>query len=183
VHARLFGACVRESLYIDGKTFAYVRESFRAIQNPDSHLPAPSYYDQNGTAYVPPDYEAQESDRERFRGRARTEINTVGLAYDDAWIEDALIGYLDGVYGICLKHATPENIVRKNALIDRIAQLIEDPRRADAAWLSELRESVDALDGLERQFCAFDRTFFGRPVSRDTYVTAVRDRFPETRKV
>jgi hypothetical protein len=37
-------------------------------------------------------------------------------------------------------------------------------------------QAVDELDALERPFCAFDREYFGRPVSRDTYIDGVRGR-------
>jgi len=43
----------------DLEDLLYVRENFRAIDNPDPNLPAPSYYDATGTAYVPRDYEKQ----------------------------------------------------------------------------------------------------------------------------
>jgi len=58
---------------------------------------------------------------------------------------------------------------------------VDHPQREDGRWLTDLKESVDELDRLEREFCAFDRTYFGRPVSRDTYINAVRERFPVLR--
>ena len=146
---------------------AYAREQFRRIQAPDPKLPAPAYWDADGYAYVPHDYEEQERDRDRFFARARNEIERLALTYDDAWIEDAWQGYWDGTYAICLKHATPENVVRKSALVDRIDSLLA---------------AIDELDELERPFCDFDRRYFGRPVSRDTHIVAPRRRLVSSRR-
>jgi hypothetical protein len=156
----------------------YIRAEFRAIASPREDLPAPSYYDVRGTAFVPRDYETQEASREGFASRAKLEIERLGAAFDDAWIADAWDAYWSGTYGMCLKEATPENIVRKNWLIDQIGGLIEAPR-SGPSWLGELRNAVDGLDELEKAFCTFDRAFFGGRVSRDTYIDTVRRSFPE----
>ena len=79
---------------------------------------------------------------------AAAEIERLGAGFGDAWIDEAWDAYWDGVYGVCLREPTPENIVRKAWLIDRI----------DAF--------VAVLDELEMPFCDFDRAYFGRPVSR-----------------
>lgn len=158
----------------DVRDLAYARSQFRTLRGADPELPAPAYWDRDGSAYVPHDYESQESDFERFFARARGEISRQGAPYDTQWIDDAWKGYWDGVYGICLKSATPENIVRKNALIDRIQSMLAGDETSD--WRALLR-AVDELDVLERPFCDFDRKYFGRPVSRDTYIDAVRRRY------
>jgi Family of unknown function (DUF6058) len=151
----------------------YIRVEFRIVESPIPDLPAPSYYDESGAAYVPHNYEDQETSRTRFFERARAEIERLGTGYDDEWIADAWTAYWDGTYGMCLKDPSPENIVRKNRLIDRIARgLALLPK--NAASIHELVIDVDALDALERPFCEFDRRFFMRPVSRDTYIDDVR---------
>lgn len=158
----------------DVRDLAYARSQFRTLRGADPEFPAPAYWDREGNAYVPHDYESQESDFERFFARARSEISRLGAPYDTQWVDDAWKGYWDGVYGICLKSATPENIVRKHVLIDRIQSMLAGDETSD--WRALLR-AVDELDALERPFCNFDRKYFGRPVSRDTYIDAVRRRY------
>jgi uncharacterized protein DUF6058 len=160
----------------DVRDIAYARSQFRSIRGADPALPAPAYWDRDANAYVPHDYEVQESDFERFFTRARTEISRLGAPYDSQWIDDAWKNYWDGIYGICLKSATPEHIVRKNVLIDRIESMLEDAETCDERRIVLLR-AVDELDALERPFCDFDRRYFGRPVSRDVYIEAVRRRY------
>jgi Family of unknown function (DUF6058) len=157
---------------------AYIRAELRAIDVPNSSLPAPSYHDADGTAYVPNNYTEQEADRERFTARAFAESKRLNTGYDDAWIAQAWESYWDGIYGMCLKDNSPENIVRKNWLIDRIEALIDTPLH-DEPWITELAECVNDLDALERPFCDFDRAYFGGSVSRDRCITTVRQRFPE----
>lgn len=159
----------------DVHDLAYARSQFRIIRGADPELPAPAYWDRDGNAYVPHDYESQENGFERFFTRARVEISRLHASYGTQWIDDAWRSYWDGIYGICLKWATPENIVRKNVLIERIESMLERAESSDRR--SALLRAVDELDALERPFCAFDRKYFGRPVSRDTYVDAVRRRY------
>jgi hypothetical protein len=75
---------------------------------------------------------------------------------------------------VCLKRATPENIVRKGWLVPRIEQLMRNPRANDAVWRNKLSWMVDELDALERPFAAYDRIRFGSPRSRDRLITAAR---------
>lgn len=107
---------------------------------------------------------------------ARARRYRLGAPYDSHWIDDAWKNYWDGIYGICLTSATPENIVRKNVLIDRIQAMLEDAETCAQRRIALLR-AVDELDALERPFCDFDRRYFGRPVSRDVYIEAVRRRY------
>jgi Family of unknown function (DUF6058) len=151
----------------------YIRAQFRIVDLPDPQLPSPSYYDEAKAAYVPHNYEAQETSRTRFLARASAEMDRLGVRYDDEWLADAWISYWNGTYGMCLKDASPENIVRKNRLIDRIKSMLQ-PLPKDPAGLALLGDTVDELDALERPFCDFDRRFFQRPVSRDTYIDDVR---------
>jgi len=160
----------------DAGDLGYARSEFRRIRTPSSELPAPAYWDRDGNAYVPEDYEAQETDVERFFARARAEILRLGAAYETQWIDDAWKAYWDGVYGICLRSASPENIVRKNVLIDRIESMLAGHDSGEG-WRASLLAAVDELDALERPFCAFDRRYFGRPVSRDIYIDGVRRRY------
>lgn len=134
----------------------------------------------DGQAYAPRNYEEQETDSVRFASRADREIGRLRAGYDHGWIAAAWEAYWDGIYGICLKNASPENIVRKSWLIDRISILAERAE-ADESLCGELRDAVDQLDLLERSFCEFDRAIAGRPLSRDTYIDAVRLRFPAIR--
>ncbi len=112
---------------VDEKDLAYVRSQYRAIFAPDPKLPTPSYYDVDGRAYVPFDYEEQEAVYTRFESRARAEMERLGTKYEDNWFADAWASYWDGIYGICLKKATPEHIVRKSWLMQNISSLVDTP--------------------------------------------------------
>jgi hypothetical protein len=74
---------------------------------------------------------------------------------------------------------TPEAIVAKGALMGAIAALLARPASTDAGWRAATRAAVDALDSLERPFARYDRERFGGPVSRDRFITATRERFPD----
>src|SRR6185437_17005499 len=88
--------------------------------------------------------------------------------------------YLEGIYGVCLRSATPENIVRKNALLERIEALTNSPQEHDPAWVRALKTAVDSLDVLERPFSPhYDRKRFGKPPTRDSHIRNVRRRFPQ----
>jgi len=149
----------------------------------EGRLPAASYVLADGTAMVPADYfeladEAGGIDqlREAFVERySRAAALETGLAApEQEW--DA---YLSGLYGVCLKHVTPETIVRKAALVAELEELLARPRTDSASWASDLRERVEELDALERPFApTYDRQRFGGPSSRDRLVTAPRRTFP-----
>jgi hypothetical protein len=126
-------------------------------------LPGPAYVLDDGTEMVAPDHLALveraggiDALRDWFEARAPGE-------WDD---------YLSGEYAVCLRSVTPEAIVRKGELIDRIEALL-----ANGDPSAELAAAVDELDALLRPFAPCDRIRFGGPVSRDRYVTAVRERF------
>lgn len=87
--------------------------------------------------------------------------------------------YLAGLYGACLYTVTPEHIVAKARLIDRIDRTLVTPRPADRAWRRALHTDVDALDAITRPFATCDRARFGRPTSRDRLIAAVRTAYPE----
>jgi uncharacterized protein DUF6058 len=81
--------------------------------------------------------------------------------------------YLDGLYGVCLRDVTPENVVAKERLVARLDRMIATPRPGDAAWLEQLRADVDALDALIKSFAECDRVRWGS-TSRLRLVTTVR---------
>ncbi len=127
-------------------------------------LPKPAYVLDDGTEMVAPDHVALveragsvDALRPWFEARAPGE-------WDD---------YISGGYAVCLHSVSPETILRKGELTERIqALLAEEPPHEPA-----LRAAVDELDALLRPFAPCDRIRFGGPVSRDRYVTAVRERF------
>ena len=142
---------------------AYVEQNFVALTaRPPG--PGPSYVLDDGREFYPKDYREHETDEVRFKARLMQETQQSGVSLD---IEQEWQAYLAGIYGVCLRSATPENIVRKEALLHRIDDL-----------LGELGAAVDALDALEREFAPdYDRLRFGRPTTRDTHITRVRNAF------
>src|SRR5438270_7175061 len=106
------------------------------------HRPRGSYRVADGTEFFPRDYFASYAERGAFLRRMREAARHEQIALSDADIEEEWQSYLTGVYGVCLKQATPENIVRKNALLQRIERLIAEPQPHNTTWLRELSESV-----------------------------------------
>jgi hypothetical protein len=149
-------------------------------------LPGPSYVLGDGTAMFPADYfrlvdeaggaEALESHfAERHRQASSARVAAAGeLERDWEW-------YLDGTWGICLRDVTPETIVRKNALVASLSELLMLPRPGSADWRKALREQVEELDELEREFAPdWDRgEEQERPPTRDLLIAAARERYPE----
>ncbi len=86
-------------------------------------------------------------------------------------------GYLAGHY-VCLRSVNPENMKRKDELVEAIETQLARPRPDSTAWLEHLHALVDELDGLEPPFAPYDRLRFGGPVSRDRLIDDVRERFP-----
>ena len=146
-------------------------------------LPRASYVLDDGTEMVPSDYfaladEAGGVDRLHAAFVRRLERAAAADPDPPSDAEEEWRAYLSGEYGVCLKHVTPENIVRKGALVARIEQLLAGPDPDGAEWPRNLREAVDELDALERQFAAFDRIRFGAPSSRERLITATRQAYP-----
>jgi hypothetical protein len=183
---------------IDSRDEAYVRTWFvdlellarvhrwrsadllRAID--ERRVPGPSYILADGTRMVPGDYfalvgppEELESLRERFETRLIAAAGAEHLTDEER--EDSWAGYISGGFGVCLKDVSPESIVAKGRFITAIEQLLAAPREDDTEWVENLRAAVDRLDALEKPFALFDRDYYGGPVTRDRYVTAVRDRY------
>jgi Family of unknown function (DUF6058) len=149
-------------------------------------LPCPSYVLDDGTEMFPADYFRLVDDAggvdalpEHFAARhedaARRQRVPVGELERD-WE-----AYLDGTYGICLREVTPERIVGKSALVTSLCQLLMLPKPRNAEWRRELREQVDELDALEREFAPdYDRgDDQDRPPTRDLLIEAARERYPD----
>ena len=148
---------MRDTLPYTVADIAYIEANFVALSERPAG-PGPSYVLDDGREFYPKDYQEQEVDEERFKARLMQEMERRGLSLDpDAEWE----AYLAGLYGVCLRAATPENIVRKEALLNRIDDLVD-----------KLRIAVGSLDALEREFAPdYDRLRFGRPTTRDTHIT------------
>ena len=91
-------------------------------------------------------------------------------------------GYLRGHY-VCLRDVLPETIQRKDELVKAINKAVSKPKPQDDTWLDSLHLLVDELDQLEPPFAGYDRLRFGGPISRDTCINAVRERFPRRKEV
>jgi hypothetical protein len=140
-------------------------------------LPRPTYVLPSGEARFPPDYfalvdDAGGVDELPARFRARYLAASQSAAADEDWA-----GYLSGQFGVCLWSVTPESRAAKNRLVTRIERLVAEPAEPDAAWRTELRTTVDALDALLRPFTDFDRERWG-DTGRARHIERVRERFP-----
>lgn len=145
-------------------------------------LPRPSYVLDDGTEMVPADFfELADEAGAPQRVRADFKRRFVDAGGDPAGAEEEWLFYLSGVYGICLREVSPETIVRKSALMEGIGRLLDQPRPDEAEWRHDLRDQVDELDALEREFSPdFDPgDRFEQPPSRDRLVAATRERFPD----
>jgi len=159
-----------------GQDLAEVHRLIRATQ-----LPAPSYVLPGGDEMVPQDYfqlvnEAggPERLRDEFERRYRESGGTEHELASD-WE-----GYMEGVYGVCLRQVSPETIVRKSELVTSIEGLLAEAKPEDAGWQSRLRQEVQELDRLEREFSPdYDRSRFGTPPSRDRLIAVAHERYSE----
>jgi hypothetical protein len=142
-------------------------------------LPAPTYVLRDGTPMVPWNYLDPVDVGARYAAAAARNGETA-LPEE---IADVCEGWLEGVYGACLRDVTPEAIWRKETLVARIRAALAAPAPESARWRARLRADVDELDALEKPFARFDRARFGRPVTRDTLVDAPRARFPQVFEV
>ena len=147
-------------------------------------LPRPAYVLPEGTGMFPADYFALIDDAggvealERHFADRHRRASVEGQASS---LEEDWQGYLDGTYGVCLRSATPEAIVRKSTLVSSLCVLLVLARPAAPDWQQALREQVEELDALEREFAPdYDRGGrFGRLPTRDLLVEGARQRFPE----
>jgi Family of unknown function (DUF6058) len=149
-------------------------------------LPRPSYVLEDGSGMFPADYfdlvdEAGGVDllREHFAARYGRATRAERAPRDE--LEQDWEAYLEGSYGICLRVVMPENIVRKSALVASLSELLMLPRPRSAEWRRSLREQVDELDALEREFAPdYDRSpEHDRPPTRELLIEAARKRFPD----
>jgi hypothetical protein len=139
-----------------------------------NRLPLPSYIRSDGTQMVACDLlallrEAGGPDRLRAWFASRWDSPEEAIVeWDD---------YLSGKY-VCLRSVTPENMRRKNELVEAISGELAAPVPASEQWLERLHELVDELEEIEPPFAPYDRLRFGGPVSRDTLIDGVRRRYP-----
>jgi uncharacterized protein DUF6058 len=145
-------------------------------------LPRPAYLLPDGTPMFPPDllvlvHSAGGIDRlaDHFARRIELAARLVGFgpsAREADW-ED----YLSGEYGICLRQVTPETLVLKEMLVQRIGEALERPRPEDSGWRRALSLDIGGLDALVRPFARVDRARFGRPTSRERLIDEPRQRW------
>ena len=155
-------------------------EEVRALIR-DGVLPAPSYVLPDGNEMVPEDYFllVDEAGGPRFL-RQEFERRYAAAGGVASELEEEWHGYLDGLYGVCLRRVSPEAIVRKGALVNSMKRLLGNAAPDDAAWQARLRDEVCELDALERDFSPdYDRNRFERPPSRDLLIVAAHERYPE----
>jgi hypothetical protein len=182
---------------------AYIRRYFVSLEivclgrgeDPDGvrslieerRLPAPAYVLEDGSEMVPPEYfdlvdEAGDVENLRDHFCARYLVAAEkqrGSLIEEA--EEVWVGYISGVYSVCLRQLSPESIARKNYLTEKVAVLLALPKPAQADWCSDLHKSVTELDQLERPFAPdFDRAGrFGRLPTRDLLIAAAHERYPQ----
>jgi len=145
-------------------------------------LPAPSYVLEDGIGMFPADYFVladQAGGPERLHRHFAARHRAAGG--DPAALEEDWQGYIDGIYGVCLRSVIPETIVRKSELVASLEHLLADPAPANSEWQRRLRREVWELDALERDFAPeYDRSGrFERPPTRDLLIAAAHDRYPE----
>lgn len=151
------------------------------------HLPRPAYLLPDATPVFPPDLldlvrSASGLDALPQQFARRTELAArllgVGANTREADWED----YLSGEYGICLRQVTPETLVLKEALVERIDRALAAPRPDNLRWRRALTFEIDGLDALVRPFARVDRLRFGRPTSRERLIETPRRRWPWLRE-
>jgi hypothetical protein len=157
---------------------AYIEANFMQLQSGPASGPQASYVLPDGRQFYPLNYIELQTNEAEFKSRLARACASEGIARIDA--DETWQAYMTGIYGVCLHAATPENIARKNALLQRIEDLAAAPDEQNHAWVRSLKEAVDALDRLERPFSPhYDRVRFGRPPTRDSHIAQVRERFPQ----
>jgi hypothetical protein len=139
-----------------------------------NRLPLPSYIRSDGAQMVP--HDLLELPR-RAGGFDRLPEHFAAQFDDPAKAVSEWDGYLAGHY-VCLRSVSPENIKRKDELVEAIETQLAGPQSDSTAWLERLHMLVDELDALEPPFAPYDRLRFGGPVSRDRLIDDVRERFP-----
>ncbi len=144
-------------------------------------LPKPAYV-VDGEGFFPADYFAiydaagTRDLKSFFVERARAALREMEADY----LEALWRGYLSGIYSVCVRDVSPETIVRKNALVDEICGLLSLSKVDDETWRRTLRDAVEALDEIERDFSPdHDRAGrFGRLTTRDLLIDRARAEHP-----
>jgi Family of unknown function (DUF6058) len=146
-------------------------------------IPRPAYVLPDGRPMFPPDLlslvsaaggVAQLADH--FSRRLETARRLLGEPETGAGAQD-WEDYLSGEYGVCLRQVTPETVVLKETLVQRIEGQLADPRPEEPEWRRMLAARIDGLDALLRPFARVDPARFGRPTSRERLVEAPRQRW------
>jgi Family of unknown function (DUF6058) len=145
-------------------------------------LPRPSYLLPDGTPVFPADLlalvrSAGGLDPLPRHFAQRTELAARMLNVGANTRESDWEDYLSGEYGICLRQVTPETLVLKEVLVERIGQALEHPRPEDLRWRRTLAFDIEGLDSLIRPFARVDRVRFGRQTSRERLIEAPRRRW------
>jgi hypothetical protein len=146
-----------------------------------SRLPGPSYI-VDGIEFVPADYFDLIDEAGSVAGLKDyflARYDAAGGAASER--EETWDEYLSGIYGVCLRRVSPETIARKNELVAQIEELLAAPEEEDERWRQQLRERVNELDELEREFSPdYDRSArFPKPPTRDRLINGARVRYPE----
>jgi uncharacterized protein DUF6058 len=151
----------------------------------ERRLPGPSYVLPDETGMFPADYfrlvdDASGVDGLHERFAARHRAASLAQRGEPDELERDWDEYLNGTYGICLREVMPETIVRKGALVSSLCELLTLPRPRDPEWRRALREQVEELDALEREFAPdYDRRDEAdRAPTRDLLIEAARERYP-----
>jgi uncharacterized protein DUF6058 len=139
-----------------------------------NRIPLPSYLRSDGAQMVAPDLLDL---AERAGGVDRLPSWFASHFPDPRTAISEWDAYLAGQY-VCLRSVTPDNMKRKDELVDAIEHALDHARPESGTWRSDLHRLVDALDELEPPFAPYDRLRFGGPVSRDRLIDAARARFP-----
>jgi hypothetical protein len=145
------------------------------------HLPRPAYLLPDGTPVFPPDLldlvapraasmrcRTTSLDGPTLRPDARLHANTRESDWED---------YLSGEYGICLRQVTPETMVLKELLVERIGRALDGATAGRPRWRRTLVLDIEGLDALVRPFARVDRVRFGRQTSRERLVETPRRRW------
>ena len=181
---------------LEGADLRYVREEFFSLEQLALHegidrhrlerwieegaLPRPAYLLPDGTAMFPGDLVALARSAggvdllpAHFARRIELATGLIGASTRASDWED----YLSGEFGICLRQVTPETMVLKETLVERIGQALEAPRPDDPRWRNVLAFQIDGLDALVRPFARVDQDRFGQQTSRERLVEGPRRRW------
>jgi hypothetical protein len=144
---------------------AYIRANFIPGVSTTGYA-GPAYVLDDGWEMFAPDHFSLVADRDDFLRR-----------HGGPDAEEDYEAWLTGIYGVCLKSATPENIALKGRLMDAIEAALAAPRVDDDEWRAALRADIDALDAIERPFAPLDTLRLGAPPSRQRLIEWPRQRW------